>query len=217
MGFPKILCMLLALELFAGLPLLPEPAAAQEENARLNKWDGFVFGEWLGSDSVVEPRDKDIRYEEAEGIALGAGFGRTVHDMVNVGGELYYAGTDLQADVKGLTGEPSTDLRLIGVGMFLDLFLSDWKVVPLLTGGMGFVHSDWEFGPTSAADLGLQTVSKSEGSRVNFYFRLGAGLRWDFYEKYFAKVIYQRTWRNIGENINQATIPGYKFAFGMKF
>ncbi len=209
-----------AVALFLAIALLPAPALAKKESPRLGQYDAYVFVERLGQGTANDEIYPAVTYTEDSALLYGAGFGKTVHTNLNVGAELYYGKPDAIATVAHSDFSRTQPLRMIGGNVFLDCFLADWYITPLITGGMGLVHyySDQFGGPNvipfnPAAD----TARKTGFSDLNFTYNLGGGLRWDINKRFMVKGLFQQTWRQLGGTVGPLTIQGYKLEAGMKF
>ncbi|MBU2490044.1 MAG: outer membrane beta-barrel protein [Proteobacteria bacterium] len=207
-----------ALAFFLVASLAPAPASAKD-SSRLGQWDAYAFMERLGTGSAAGYPYPDIKYKEDNAFLYGVGFGKSFHPRFNAGAELYYSNPDLIGMVEDKNYSVTNKVRLIGGNVFVDFFLADWYIAPLITGSIGLTHysSDVFDAPINSKDYRIETLRNKAFSDLDFTYSLGGGIRWDVTKRFMVKGVYQMTWRNLARETGPMTIEGYKIEAGIKF
>ncbi len=207
-----------------------QPATAADKFTRLNKWEVFGFGQYMGEDTVrtylpayeVLKTRGDIEQEAESNIAGGFGLGRTLNDYINVNGTFSYGQVNLTnrggrqdtfvlpnrsrvREIKCTSHHWIAALNVEGYLFKDNLPWTNLKITPLIAGGLGtrYIHGQWDDTNVKIRDYVLTTS-------------VGAGLRWDF-STFFLKALYQTTWYRMTDTRDSYQMNGATVAFGYTF
>ena len=124
----------------------------------------------------------------------------TTSMKIYVNTDFLFGSSDLNA--AGVTG----DTNIIAWDVNLDYNFMEGNFTPLVTGGIGFMNFDGDFGSGSASF-----------SETDFSYNLGAGVRWEFNDNMFLKAVYRFNWVKLEDTDSALLMDGLHVAFGITF
>jgi opacity protein-like surface antigen len=164
--------------------------------------------ELFGEGAFYKGNDVDVSGSSGQ-ITLGnnwnagLGFGMNFGPLFNFNAEIF--GGPLDISVGNHFSSSSADNALMAGAMaHIEFYPINGPLTPVLTGGAGFVRTQGDIGTTTFGETDLA-------------FDAGAGVRWDFDEHTFAKVLYRARWIDFKDTEEFMLLHSVWVSFGFKF
>ena len=180
-------------------------AATEESMAqyggRANRGEVFGIFRLMGGDRTTSYGDEIIL---GDSFHFGFGVGYNVDEHINVNTDFLVGGADIDAIVfdEYLWG----DTTIVGWDLNLDYNFLEGNFSPLVTGGIGFMNFDGDFGPGSATF-----------PETDFSCNFGVGVRWDFNDRMLLKAVYRFNRVKLKDTDSALLLDGLHLAFGVRF
>jgi opacity protein-like surface antigen len=191
--FPTIVILLISAS------VMTPAICGTQEWSRGEKIEIYTASQYMGSVSTHETisgRKSTLRIDST--FAFGVGVAYNVNDHLNLNSHLLYGATDVRMIGVGMMAvTEDTDLWIWDVN--LDYNIMKGRLTPVITGGIGTIG-----------------FSGSGFSETDFSYNLGAGVRWDFSDKFFIKAIYKNTWTEIEDTDDRVDFDGVCVSVGFK-
>jgi hypothetical protein len=204
---PKIWFMIIVLLSVMSFLLTSKDCKSQDWS-RSGKTEIFVIGQQIDGDSTsadtVSPFyiiEVDLEVDDTFVGGLGAGY--NFNDYLNLNGEIGFGSTDMELEFRGIASVKA-DSDLVGMDFNLDYNVLKSRFTPMVTGGIGFIYYDADFG---VVDL----------SETVFSYNLGAGFRWDIGDHFLAKALYKLTWTELEDTDDTLKLGGVSLSIGYVF
>jgi opacity protein-like surface antigen len=172
---------------------------AADGGARTHEYDLFGAFQILGDDrDTLGNGASAVRQDDT--IAGGIGVGWFINEHLNLN-------TDVMFGIVDLIGSTRTVKADFGVwNVNLDWY--PWKsaITPVFTGGVGLLSYRTELAP----------VTQNEFNDEDFSYNLGAGMRWDINELWFAKAVYRVIWAKWDGADDNVTLESISLMLGLK-
>jgi opacity protein-like surface antigen len=198
----------LSLLITAAIPVanaspIPSPL---DEFSRKSKTEIYGTGEYLTSWETTKFDHGNVSLKIDSGFGGGIGFGGNVTDYLNVNTSLTGAAMDFEAR-DSFFGNSSGDPAVVKWDVSLDYNILKTRFTPLLTAGAGVAYFSGNFNNSFLGDFG----------ETDFVWGVGAGVRWDISEHWFAKATYRVSWTSLQDSDNPTRFNSISLGIGYVF
>lgn len=167
-----------------------------QEWSRTGRFEVFALGQYMMGDSTT---GLGLTLDFDDTFVGGFGFGYNIIDYVNLNVDTFFGATDLTGSSGNIS--VSGDTTLIGFDINVDVNVLKSRLTPIVTAGIGFINFNGDF----------------EGfvfDEIDFSYNVGAGVRWNFTNHFFAKLFYRATWTKIEDADDTLLFHGVTFVIG---
>ena len=172
-----------------------------QAGSRKGKSEIFILAQSMSGDKTT---GLGVSTEFDDTIVWGVGYGANFNDHLNLNTDLFFGSTDITGGGFGETIEGDT--TLVGWDLNLDYNILKYKITPMVTGGIGFISFNGDFG-----------ASASDFSEVDFSYNIGGGVRWDVTAHFLIKLLYRATWTNLKDSDDSILFDGISLSLGYVF
>ncbi len=184
--------------------------AHAQERSRAGRFEIFLFGQGMTGDEATDTVGADSVTSEVESFtAFGIGGGYHLNDYLSISADLFAASTDLK--VRSGATVIKEDADVSGMDFNIDVFPFAGPISPFVTAGIGFVsfYEDLD-------DYDCYCDDRDDFS-TSFSYNVGAGVRWDWSERFFIKALYRSTWTELEEIDETFKFHGFSLFTGYLF
>lgn len=167
--------------------------------------DIFVLGQQIVGDSTSAGElgiSFDIKVDDT--FVCGFGMGHNFNNHLNLNGDIWCGSPDIGSVIFGTPLKAGSDL--IGMDFKLDYYILKNRFIPVVTGGIGFIYYDGDFG-----------FSGSDFSETEFSYNFGAGVRWDIGDNFLVKALYKFTWTELEVTDDTLRLGGVSLSIAYVF
>lgn len=185
--------------------LLTSNDCSAQDWSRKGKPENFVLGQHIVGDSTGVGElgiSFDIKVDDT--FVCGFGMGQNVNNHLNLNGDIWCGLPDIGSVIFGIPLKADSDL--IGMDFNLDYYILKNRFIPVVTGGIGFIYYDGDFG-----------FSGSDFSETEVSYNFGAGVRWDIGDHFLVKALYKLTWTELEDTDDSIRLDGISISIAYVF
>ena len=185
--------------------LLTSNDCRAQDWSRKGKTEIFFLGQQIdGGSTGADELGISFDIEVDSTFVWGLGMRHNYNNHLNLNRDIWFALTDIESVIFGTPLKAGSDL--IGMDFKLDYYILKNRFIPVVTGGIGFIYYDGDFG-----------FSGSNFSQTEFYYNFGAGVRWDIGDNFFVKALYKFTWTDLEATDDMLRLDGVSLSIAYVF
>ena len=175
-----------------------------DDSQRGGRTEIYGLGEYLTGWQTTTFSSFGVSSKFSSGVGGGIGLGINLNSHFNLNTELAGAGLSLKGGNSAATISCDTTALQWRVGLDYNIFKT--RLTPLVTASCGVLHFSGDFGD-----------SRSRFSETDFSYGVGAGLRWDISDHWFAKAVYRVNWTSLKDSDGPTMFQSIGIGVGYSF
>ena len=171
-----------------------------QEWSRNGKGEIYALGQFLNGDTTS---GLGFTFELENVFAGGIGVGYNFNDYINLNTDLLFTSMDITAE--GFGQKISSDTTVFIWDLNLDINILKKRFSPLITGGIGLIAFNGDWGPGF------------DFNETDFSYNVGGGFRWNITDHFLVKAVYKATWTRLEDADSSFLLDGIAVGIGYTF